>query len=136
MKKNLFFFALVAVLATMAVSCQKENNLDPQSTVAEIGSVRTVNYSIDGTVGQVVLYGENEWSNFLDKMMTLSLQGHNVNFSINEYYTNIGAKETEVKTTTSSNEAKDWSDEKANQGYQVSVSYDNGNGQYTCVAHK
>ena len=136
MKKNLFFLALVAVLATMAVSCQKENNLDPQSTVAEIGSVRTVSYSIDGTNGQVVLYGETEWSNFLDKMMSLSFQGHSVDFSINEYYTNTGAKDTEVKTTTSSKEAKDWSDDKANQGYPVNVSYNEGNGQYTCVAHK
>lgn len=136
MKKKLFFLALVAVLATMAVSCQKENNFDPQSTIAEIGSVRTVSYSIDGTIGQVVLYGENEWSNFLDKMMSLSLQGHSVDFSINEYYTNSGAKETEVKTTTSGKEAQDWSDDKANQGYQVHVSYDDGNGQYTCIAHK
>lgn len=39
MKKQVISVALFAVLATMAVSCQKENLVEPQTTVSEIGTV-------------------------------------------------------------------------------------------------
>lgn len=38
MKQNVITVALFAVLATMAVSCQKENLVEPQSAFAEIGT--------------------------------------------------------------------------------------------------
>lgn len=53
MKQNVITVALFAVLATMAVSCQKENLVEPQSAFAEIGTVRTVSYAVDGVAHRV-----------------------------------------------------------------------------------
>ena len=53
MKKNFISVALFVVLATMAVSCQKENLVEPQSTTAEVGTVRTVLYAVDGVAYDV-----------------------------------------------------------------------------------
>ena len=83
MKKQVISVALFAVLATMAVSCQKENFVEPQSAVAEVGTVRTVSYAVDGVAHQVTLHGDAEWDAFVDSMMSLSEQGYDVRI-INE----------------------------------------------------
>lgn len=83
MKKQVISVALFAVLATMAVSCQKENFVEPQSSVAEVGTVRTVSYAVDGVAHQVTLHGDAEWDAFVDSMMSLSEQGYDVRI-INE----------------------------------------------------
>lgn len=70
MKKQVISVAFFAVLATMAVSCQKENLVEPQSAVAEIGTVRTVSYAVDGVAHQVTLHGDAEWDAFVDSMMS------------------------------------------------------------------
>ena len=48
MKIHIIYGALFLVLMTMAVSCQKENIVEPQSATAEVGTVRTVLYAVDG----------------------------------------------------------------------------------------
>ena len=53
MRKQFLLVALIAVLATMATGCQKENFVELQSTFAETGAVRTVNYTLDGTLHQL-----------------------------------------------------------------------------------
>ena len=58
MKKHFISVALFAVLATMAVSSQKENLVEPQSAFAEIGTVRTVSYAVDGVAHRVTFYGD------------------------------------------------------------------------------
>lgn len=52
MRKHVIPVALFAVLATMAVSCQKENVMDfaPETTVSEAGTVYTVQYAVDGVL--------------------------------------------------------------------------------------
>ena len=47
MRKHFIPVALFVVLATMAVSCQKENVMDfaPETTVSEAGTVYTVRVS-------------------------------------------------------------------------------------------
>lgn len=83
MKRNIITVALFAVLATMAVSCQKENLVEPQSTVAVIGTVRAVSYTVDGVTNQIILQNDAEWDAFVDSMLSLSAQGHDVRF-VNE----------------------------------------------------
>ncbi len=39
MRKNIIFVALLVVLTGMAVSCQKENLVEPQTSIAEKGTV-------------------------------------------------------------------------------------------------
>ncbi len=135
MKRDIIAVALFAVLATMAVSCQKENLVEPQSAVAEIGTMRTVSYTVDGVTNQIILHNDTEWDAFVDSMLSLSAQGHNVRF-FNESANVQGLSTKEVQTITTSNqaEAKAWSKEKADKGYTVSTTYTNG--QYVIVAIK
>ena len=52
MRKNFVPVAVFLMLTTMAVSCQKEGPMEPQSAVAEIGTVRTVHYSVKFLLGK------------------------------------------------------------------------------------
>ena len=110
MKRNIITVALFAVLVTIAVSCQKENLVEPQSTVEVIGTVRTVSYTIDGVTNQIILQNDAEWDAFVDSMLFQTI------------------------TTPDQEKAKAWSKEKADQGYTVSTTY--ANGQYTVIAIK
>ena len=50
MNKTFTTIALIAVLGTMAVSCQKEDSVNPTCLVAESNNtVYTVCYSVDGS---------------------------------------------------------------------------------------
>lgn len=59
MKRNMISVALFAVLATMAVSCQKENVIDfaPETTISEAGTVYTVQYAVGSF--NVLVVGSN-----------------------------------------------------------------------------
>lgn len=72
MRKHIIPVALFAVLATMAVSCQKEDIMEPQSTIAEISTVRTVLYAVDGVEHRVTLHGDDEWTSFVESRYTLT----------------------------------------------------------------
>ena len=52
MRKNFVPVAVFLMLTTMAVSCQKERTIEPQSAVAEIGTVRTVHYIVKFLLGK------------------------------------------------------------------------------------
>ncbi len=135
MKRNIITVALFAVLVTIAVSCQKENLVEPQSTVEVIGTVRTVSYTIDGVTNQIILQNDAEWDAFVDSMLSLSAQGHDVRF-VNESASvqELPTKDVQTITTPDQEKAKAWSKEKADQGYTVSTTY--ANGQYTVIAIK
>ena len=62
MKKQFISAALIAVLTTMAVSCQKENVMDLASgtTVSEAGTVCTVQYAVDGALHSTVISSDND----------------------------------------------------------------------------
>ena len=47
MNKTIRTIALIAVLGTMTVGCQKEQEIEPQSSVTEIGTVYTVQYAVN-----------------------------------------------------------------------------------------
>ncbi len=133
MRKQFISVALFAVLATMAVSCQKENIMDLPNSAVEVGTVRTVSYTVDGVAHQITLRNNAEWDAFVGNMLALSEQGVDV------YITNDDAaslspasKDTQTITTKDSNEAKVWAKQKADEGYVVAIHYDNGT--YTCVA--
>jgi hypothetical protein len=133
MKKNFISVALFVVLATMAVSCQKENLVEPQSTTAEVGTVRTVLYAVDGVEHVVTLYGDDAWNVFVNNMLVLSEQGHDIRFINESAKTSVlPTKETQTLTTTSQSEANAWMREKGDEGYTVTLKHENG--QYTCVA--
>jgi hypothetical protein len=125
--------ALFTVLATMAVSCQKENIVEPQNANAEVGTVRVVRYVVDGVAHCVTLYSDAEWDAFVNSMLSLSAQGHEVSFTNESARDQISlAKDYQVFVTTSLDEAQAWTKAKADLGYTVSMTYKDG--QYICEA--
>ena len=54
-KRTIRTVALLTVLGMTAVSCQKEPVVEPQGTVAEIGTVYTVRYAVDGVTYSTTL---------------------------------------------------------------------------------
>lgn len=133
MRKNLVSVALMAVLATMAVSCQKESFTDQNLATAEIGAQTTVNYTVDGVAQQAILHSEAERDALFDYLMTLVEQGHNVAIEGNGEC-GIGTKDVQTIVTEDKEEAKDWAKEKNNEGYNVNIS--NNGETYTVVAVK
>ena len=133
MRKQFILVALLAVLASLAAGCQKENLVEPQTIVAENSAVRTVRYTLDGALHQTTLCSEAEWDAFIDSMMTLSEQGVDVRF-INETAASrtVSKKDTQTITTTDRDEAKEWSKEKADEGYSVEIHQSGG--VYECIA--
>lgn len=133
MKRTLITVALLAVLSATAASCQKEDIAAPISTTTEIGTMRSVVYTIDDIEHRVTLFNDAEWDTFIDTMMDLSVQGRRIRF-FNE---SSGTHETSSKeilklTTENVDEAKKWAKEKSDQGYIVSITYKDG--KYTCIA--
>lgn len=133
MKKNLMSVALFAVLATMAVSCQKENVVEPNPTTTEAVSIRTIQYTVNGVEQLITFYGDEEWDAFVDKMMSLARQGYNVSICDKSIVSHgTLTKDVQTFTTTSQSEAKAWAKDMVNQGYTVDTTYKDG--VYYCVA--
>ena len=135
MKRIVITVALFAVLATMAGSCQKEKLVESHPTSTELATERAISYTVDGATNHVILRSEAEWDGFIDSMLSLAAQGHEVSF-VNNGATVNGEPTKDVQTLTTSDptEAKKWAKEKADEGYTVSTTY--ANGQYTVVAIK
>ncbi len=137
MKKNLLLVALMTVLVMMTVGCQKEKFKETETTVKQNSELRIVDYTIDKTVYHTILYTEAQWEEFLNNMITLSEQGHEVCFVKNSVVTmDSAAKDYLTTTATTRQEAKAWAEMKVNEGYTVAISYNSNTGKYTCIAYK
>ena len=137
MKKSMLLVALMTVLVMMTVGCQKENFKEAKTTVKQNSELRMVDYTIDKTVYHTILYTEAQWEAFLDSMVTLSEQGHEVCIVNNSVVTiDSATKDLLTITAVTRQEAKEWAEAKFNEGYTVAISYDNTTGKYTCIAYK
>ena len=139
MKKNIITVALLAVLTTMAVSCQKEDaditSANPSTVIAENDTVRSVVYSIDGVTYRLTLVGDQAWHDFLSRMFALAEEGRTVTFRNEEAASRvIPSKLVETFTTSNKEEAYQWAEKKGNEGYTVTVVFDQETGIYTCYA--
>jgi hypothetical protein len=92
-------------------------------------------YSINGEVFQTSI-SESEWNAFVERMIALAREGYEVTFSRNRSSLTSQSKEKVTFITTDEKEAQQWSHDMANQGYTVTISFDQGTGEYTCVAYK
>lgn len=134
MKRNIIM-TLFAVLATMAVSCQKEGFEETQSSTTETVSVRTIQYTIDGVEQTIILFGDEEWDVFIDHMLSCARQGHNVSICDNSIASHdVFAKDVQTFTTKSQEEAKAWGKKMVDQGYTVDTIYKDG--MYICIAFR
>ena len=138
MKTKVIKMALLLVLGTMAVSCQKETTNEPQMANAELGTVYTVRYSINGVTYTERLSSEAEFDALLLRLMALSRKVYDVEISNGNYAQcgNATKQQPIIFTTTNENEAIVWTKQKTKEGYTVTVSYDTETGVYTCIAVK
>lgn len=137
MSKTLTTIALFAVLGTLAVSCQKENIIDETNIVAENDTVYKVSYTVDGVTHQLTLVGDEAWHDFLNRIVALAEEGHEVSFRNEEASLRaVSTKEKVTYTTTNQDEALVWSEMMIKDGYTVTISYDKASGIYTCIAIK
>lgn len=137
MSKTLTTIALFAVLGTLAVSCQKENIIDETNIAAENDTVYKVSYTVDGVTHQLTLVGDEAWHDFLNRMVALAEEGHEVSFRNEEASLRaVSTKEKVTYTTTNQDEALVWSEMMIKDGYTVTISYDKASGIYTCIAIK
>ena len=137
MRKQFIPVALFAVLATMAVSCQKENVIDfaPETTISEAGTVYTVQYAVNGVLHSITISNDSEWDAFMQTVFALSREGYEVHImDENRPANGLSTKETQVYTTTNESNASTWSKNKVYNGYQVTVVYNQTTGEYTCIA--
>lgn len=135
MKINYKKIALLAVLSLAATSCQKTE--DFSSNVCSEQTEKTIQaiYSINGEVHQVSL-SESEWDAFVERMLALAREGYEVSFSKNRSSLTSQSKEKVTFVTTDAEEAQKWSHQMTDQGYIVTISYNQGTGEYTCIAIK
>ena len=84
MKKTIITVALLAVLTSLAVSCQKEEAditfATPSAVIIDNAALRTVVYTIDGVSYRLTLLGDEAWHDFLSRMFALAEEGHTVTF--------------------------------------------------------
>ena len=134
MKVNFKILALSLVLGTMAVGCQKED-LPNDVTGTEQVTIKVV-YSVDGELFSTELIGEGAWNDFVHQMLALAREGHRVTFSRNGSLATSATKEKVVFVTDSDEEAHQWANKMTDQGYIVSIEFDESTGKYTCTAIK
>ena len=131
MKKVIKTVALLGMLSLAATGCMKENVANPVAT--------TTGYELAYTTGSYYghenLNSDEEWSLFLDRMFALAKEGYEVTIIGNNSSVS-SAKEVVTYTTTSEEDAKNWTKNMVQQGYDVSISYDDRTGVYTCIAIK
>ena len=126
MRKKFVSVALLAVLATMAVGCQKENIMEQDyASTTKNASSFTVNYAVDGVEQQVTLNSDDENDAFFYYLVTIAEFGHRVLVQGNDD-NGIGSKEVITFSTTDKAVAQDWAKEKAGEGFQVFVEYKDG----------
>lgn len=135
MKKEIRTFALFAVLTLAATSCQKEIGVNPMAISEQTSETIDVVYSIDGEVFRITI-NESEWDAFVERMLALAREGYRVSFSKNGDSMVSPRKEIVTFTTTSEEEAHAWANNMANQGYEVTITYDKKTKIYTCEAVK
>lgn len=137
MRKTFTTIALFAVLGTLAVSCQKENIIDETNIVAENGTVYTVSYAVDGVTHQLTLVGDEAWQAFLNRMLALAEEGHEVSFRNEEAASRvISTKEVVTYTTDNGEDALNWAEKMVDDGYTVTITFDKEKKTYTCYAIK
>ena len=137
MKKTLICATLLATLSIAVTSCQKENIAEPERFATEKNAGETVYYTVGGIRFSQTINSEDEYDTLLMRLIMLSKEGYEVSFFGNRYSSASGmTKDTVTYTTTNENDAVAWMKQKINEGYTVTITYDEGTGIFTCIAVK
>ncbi len=96
-----------------------------------------MSYAVDGVTHQLTLVGDEAWHDFLNRMMALAEEGHEVTFRNEEAASRVvSTKETVTYTTSNHDDAYNWAEKMLNDGYAVTIRYDKEKKIYTCYAFK
>ena len=128
--------ALLAVLCLPVAGCQKDQVDNPVEYAEPSSAAIKATYSINGTQYTVLLEDEAAWNAFIEKMLALTREGYEVSISRGDSLTSRPTKETITYTTTSEQDALQWTNTMANLGYTVTMTYNKKTGIYTCIAIK
>ena len=133
MKRTIIKVAILALLGTVAVSCQKEAEPVPSSVCSQ--SECNVRYSIDNRIYHANLQTSEEWHIFLSDMFALARQGHRITIQNTTVSTPTAAsKEIKTHETKDYGEALDWANMMIELGYIVTIEYDEETGIYIVTA--
>ena len=134
MKKIFKTVALLSVLSIIPISCQKD--ISEPINIVRHDSVYNVAYIVNGEYHSATINGKEALHNFMQELFFLAREGNVVSFkdgnSSNTY--TIGAKEKVTFSTQNQEEAIKWAEYMFNQGYEVTVIFDEETGTYTCIA--
>lgn len=137
MRKKIYTVAFLATLSLMSVSCQKESFVEQTVPAEETMVYATVTYSVDGVVCTVDTESETDYNALISSLVALAGQGHRVTFCRgNSIASHSMTKEEVTYTTTDYNDAQMWSKSMAENGYSVTITFDEKTGVYTCLAVK
>ncbi len=137
MKKYIIPATLLAMISVASVSCQKENLVEPAFSSVETSSTRTIHYIVNGKIHRSIIHNDDEWNTLLSTLFALAREGYSFRILDENYtYSNSSAKATVTFTTKNEKEAVEWVKTKTLEGYDVTVSFNQQTGEYTCIAVK
>lgn len=137
MRIKFIHVALIAVLGTTAVSCQKEEIVIPQNIIAETTAKYTISYSINGVNYNALLHNDTELDALLHQLLALARHGNTIVISDNVLSSRtIPTKEKIIYTTNNEDEAFRWAADRIKEGYTVEISFNEHTGIFTCTAVK
>ena len=129
--KKISFIILFAVLGVTLASCTKETLSDTRVVTVE----PSVTYFVNGQMHSSNPQTEEEWSMFFDRMLALAQEGYQVRIRRSDIPQEVlAAKEKVTYTTTDFNKAKAWANQKVIEGYEVTMTFNQQTGEYTCIA--
>ena len=135
MNKLIIPMALFAMISLTTVSCQKENLVDPSAPCVENSATRTLRYSVNGAVYRQVIHSDEDLDALMLSLFALAREGYTVRMmDENISFCETCAKEKVTYTTKNKNDAITWSLEKINEGYSVTITFNEETEEYTCVA--
>lgn len=136
MKKYTITFALLAVLSLANTSCQKEDTTTFTDNVhSQTDSRYSLYYTVDGKAGHATFATEEERRAFILQLTAMAQEGRSIRVSTSPLRACM-SKEKVTFVTTNKEEAVDWMANMLLEGYEISFSYDEGTGEYTCIAIK
>ena len=136
MKRTIITVALFAVLGTMAVSCQKETVNELSPVAAQSATAYTVTYYVDGVRQQTRVNNDEELSFLLNQLAALAREGHHIAVHKGNTPSQSITKEKVTFHTNSKEEAVAWCNSMMQNGYSVTMDYDEATGEYICTAIK
>ena len=122
----------LALFGCETVSCTKEEMIKEQYSVA---ACQSATYVVDGQQYYANPQTDEEWAAFFDHMFALAEEGHTVQFWRNGQKPQFAStKEVETFKTKNREEALKWVKDKEDQGYTVTMTFNQQTREYTCIA--